>query len=98
MKTLKLALILTALVAINASAYQVGTGSSVEVQSVKGTVTQVGQTSDVHQGIEVGIAGNNNSGLAELGTYKTKATTSSTMKGTLNDVTTTQQGFSFFNN
>lgn len=95
MKTLKLAVVLASLVAANAFALTVGTGSSVEVANVTGTITQAGATREVHQGVEVGVAGDATSGMAQVGTYKSVATGTSTFDGSLASTTTTTKGFSF---
>ncbi len=94
MKTLKLALLLTAFVTINASAYQVGTGSSSEVSTLTGTVTQTGSTAENHQGVTT----TNVSGINQVDNYQTSATGTSSFKGNLVDTTTTNDSFSFFNN
>jgi len=96
MKTLTLAVVLASLLALNAHALTVGTGSSVEVSNVTGHITQVGQTTETHQGKEVGVAYQGTSALAQAGTYKTTASTSSTLDGHLASTSTTTKGFSFF--
>ncbi len=101
MKRLLLAAVLTALT-LDSYALTVGTGNSYTVETLTGTVKQVGTSVHVHQGREVGLAiandhaNDNANGLAQAGTYKMKDTSTTTFKGTLESVTTTTKGFSFF--
>ncbi len=97
MKSLKLAVILTTLLAANAFAYQTGTGTSVGVSTLTGTVTQKGEAYSNEQGIQASRSNDGTSITRQIGTYEKGSTSTSTMKGTIVDTTTTTEGYTFFN-
>ena len=96
MKSLKLVVVLSTLLAANAFAYQTGVGSSVEVSTLKGTVTQEGQAYSNQQGIEASVSKDGTSVTKQIGTYDNGSSSTSTMKGNLVDTTTTTQAYTFF--
>ena len=96
MKSLKLSIALSVLLSANAFAYQTGVGTSVGVSTLTGTVTQKGEAYNVEQGTQASYSNDGTSITAQIGTYEKGSNSTSTMKGTLVDTTTTTEAYTFF--